>query len=236
MGAILMSFSRKRMQEAEKLYRQRISEKICTVRDIDFEERLLQDLEKRPDGEKIRVLLGTPIGFLPKKYRDAYYLLFSKEEEEIPVERRIRFEDSNMVYDRENLKPCLINVIRKHLLKTDADIKDTDIKVIPYFSMLDDVELITGFIVFFKSSKKDKFIEEIGLFSFDTENRSYGAQVWKDFDNTLREFLSEGWTVSWFAFKQNKACKHYDKLLRELGGEKEEVIRGYRYWFPCRLL
>lgn len=74
------------------------------------------------------------------------------------------------------------------------------------------------------------------MFSFDIENKSYGAQVWKDFDNTLKEFLHEGWVVSWFSFKQNKACKHYDRLLRELGGEKEEVIKGYRYWLPYKLL
>lgn len=217
------------LREMHRRYQKRISEKVCTVNEEDFEEKLLMDIEKRPDGEKIRELLETPIGLLPKKYRDAYYLLFKKEEKEIPESRKIKFQDSDIIYDRLYLSIRLINLIRRNLLKKDKAITDQDVDVIPYFSLLDDTEIISGCITFFKSG--NKCIDEVGLFSFDIDNKTYGKQIWKDFDSCLKDYLDQGWKVSWFTYKQNKACKHYDNLISKLDGRKEDFGDGWKYIF-----
>nr|DAE47645.1 MAG TPA: Vpu protein [Bacteriophage sp.] len=212
-------------------YRERLSEKVCSVKEEDFEEKLLMDLEKRPDGNKISAILNNPIILLPPKYRDAYYLLFKKEEDYIPPDRRIKMVDSDKIYDKLYLNIRLINVIRNNILKKDKNITDKDVIVVPYYSMLEDTDVISGCITFFKSKEYDKFIEDVGLFSFDIENKTYGSQIWKDFDNCLKDYLEEGWTVSWIAYKQNKACRHYDRLIEELNGKKEDQGSVWRYWF-----
>ncbi len=194
----------------------------------DFNLKILMDIENSPNGKYIRNLLETDIGLLPKKYRDAYYYLFKKDIDNIPEGRRVRFEDSDKVYDEAYLNTSLIEEIRDTLLEEDDNLTSDDIFVFPCFSYLDDIDIVAGFIAFFKG-EASKTISDIGLFSFDTENKSYGKQVWKDFDNCIDIFYNNGWSISWGAYKENKACNHYDKLLQNYSGCKTEEDSTWRY-------
>lgn len=194
----------------------------------DFNLKILMDIENSPDGKYIRNLLETGIGLLPKKYRDAYYYFFKKDIDDIPESRRVCFEGSDKIYDITYLDTSLIEKIRDLLFEEDSELTSEDVTVYPCFSYIDDMDIATGFIAFFKGANP-KTIEDIGLFSFDTENKDYGRQVWKDFDNCLEQFLDRGWEVNWGAYKENKACKHYDFLIEKFNGVKKSVGNTWRY-------
>ena len=135
-------------------YRERLSEKVCSVKEEDFEEKLLMDLEKRPDGNKISTILNTSIILLPPKYRDAYYLLFKKEEDYIPLDRRIKMVDSDKIYDKLYLNIRLINVIRSELSKIDPTLTDQDVSLDPIYNYIGDLEYISGCKVTSKSKNR----------------------------------------------------------------------------------
>ena len=214
--------------EQRKLARARanLKEHVAIANEYLFKQRLLAKLENKAIVEH----LETSLGLMDDEYRDAYYLLFAKDPI-IPEKYQRRIPDSSRgIYDVRILRLRLIDIIFTRLLEMDENLDSDSFDLTPYFSMINGTDIIAGFMFFQRDPRDDHHIEEIGLFSFDSKNKNYGKQVWEDFDECVIDYLSRGYRIDWSAWKENRACRHYDELVESLNGVKTESSDDNRIW------
>ena len=163
--------------------------------------------------EEIRKLFTTPLGELDKKYRNL-------------------LECPNFLTEEDSIKHFYNNhsiqeyVTRYIYISEDYEYLDGEDFVIPLFVYRDSDNTPCGFIVYLKDDEYSDRIKNIVLFSFDVNDKSFGRQIWIDFEKDLAEKIKEYKTITWFAKETNTATKKYDSIIERFNGSKSLAYEG----------
>ena len=160
--------------------------------------------------EDIRKLFTTPLGELDTKYRNLL---------ECPA----------ILADEYAIKEFFNNFSFKEMVSEyikefeEFEFLDGDDYAMPFFVYKDESNTPCGFIVYIKPEEDSPFIENIILFSFNVNDKSFGRQIWIDLEKDLDNKVKEYETISWFAKETNQATTRYDYLINKYGGTKKRI-------------